>query len=329
MADDRLAPRTLTNGGRDDALVAEVLRGLGAPLKRLPPKLFYDEEGSRLFEAICGLDEYYPTRTELSILRAHAGAIAARLGPRCRLIEFGSGSSLKTQALLDALREPSAYVPVDISPSALEGAVAELARRYPGLAVEPVCADFTRPLELPVRPGARRSAVFFSGSTIGNFTPDEARGLLGRMGELAGRGGAVLVGIDLKKDPALLHAAYNDRRGVTAAFNRNALARLNRECGASFPVEGFYHYAFYNPAEGRVEMHLVSNARRRVEVAGRAFDFDEGEPVVTEYSYKHTVAGFGRLAASAGLGLREAWVDARRYFAVVYLEPEGAGGPSG
>ncbi|HEU4410751.1 MAG TPA: L-histidine N(alpha)-methyltransferase [Polyangiaceae bacterium] len=317
-------------GGGGEGLLAEVLAGLSAPRKHLPPKLFYDEEGSRLFEAICGLDEYYPTRTELGILRAHAGAIAARLGPRCRLVEFGSGASLKTRVLLDALPEPSAYVPVDISPSALAGAAAELARRYPRLAIEPACADFTGPLALgPAGPGARRSAVFFPGSTVGNFTPGEARALLGRMAGLAGPGGALLVGIDLKKDPAVLHAAYNDRRGVTAAFNRNALARLNREYGANFPVEGFSHYAFYNPPEGRIEMHLVSNAKRRVELAGQAFAFDEGEPVVTEYSHKYTVAGFRELAGAAGLALREAWVDDRRYFAVLYLEPEAGPGARG
>ncbi len=312
-------------GGEGDSLLGEVLRGLGAPVKRLPSKLFYDEAGSRLFEEICGLDEYYPTRTELGILRAHAGAIAERLGPRCRLVEFGSGSSTKTHVLLDAMRAPAAYVPIDISPSALAGAAEALARRHPGLAVAPVCADFTRPFGLGSAPlGALRTAVFFPGSTIGNFTPGEARALLGRMAGLAGPGGAVLVGIDLKKEPAVLHAAYNDRRGVTAAFNRNALARLNREFGANFPVAGFAHYAFYNPAEGRIEMHLVSDARRRVELAGRSFDFAEGETLVTEYSHKYSVAGFRHLAAAAGLGLREAWVDARRYFAVLYLEPEGA-----
>lgn len=311
-----------SSGGRE-GLLNEVMQGLSAPQKHLPPKLFYDEVGSRLFEEICNLDEYYPTRTELDILRTYAADLAAQLGPRCRLVEFGSGASLKTRMLLDALREPSAYVPIDISPSALAGAAEGLRKRYPGLAVEPVCADFTGPVELPPpRPGAGRTGVFFPGSTVGNFTPDEARSLLGRMGRLAGPGGALVVGIDLKKEPALLHAAYNDRRGVTAAFNRNALARLNREYGANFPVEGFYHYAFYNPAEGRVEMHLVSNAKRRVELAGRVFDFDDGEPIVTEYSHKYTVPGFRALAASAGLKLLGAWFDERRHFAVLYLEPE-------
>lgn len=313
-----------SNADSDDGgLLGEVLAGLGTPRKRLPAKLFYDEAGSQLFEQICGLDEYYPTRTEIGILRARAGDIAERLGPHCRLVEFGSGSSSKTHVLLEAMRSPSAYVPIDISPSALKGAARELSRSFPGLAVEPLCADFTGPLSLgPARPDARRTAVFFPGSTVGNFEPAEARALLGRMAGLAGRGGGVLVGIDLKKDPALLHAAYNDRRGVTAAFNRNALVRLNREFGGTFPVEGFAHYAFYNPSEGRIEMHLVGDARRRVEVAGRPFAFEEGESIVTEYSYKYSVAGFRQLAASAGLGLREVWVDSRRHFAVLYLETE-------
>ncbi|MCU0684459.1 MAG: L-histidine N(alpha)-methyltransferase [Polyangiaceae bacterium] len=307
----------------DGGLLGEVLAGLGASHKRLPAKLFYDEAGSQLFEQICALDEYYPTRTEIGILRAQAGDIAERLGPHCRLVEFGSGSSAKTHVLLDALKSPSAYVPIDISPSALEGAAEELSRRYPGLAIEPLCTDFTRPLSLgPARPDARRTAVFFPGSTVGNFEPAEARALLAQMAGLAGRGGGVLVGIDLKKDPALLHAAYNDRRGVTAAFNRNALVRLNREFGGTFPVEGFAHYAFYNPGEGRIEMHLVSDARRRVEVAGQSFSFEEGESIVTEYSHKYSVAGFRQLAASVGLGLREVWVDSRRHFAVLYLETE-------
>ena len=316
-------------GGEHEALLGEIVGGLGAPLKHLPPKLFYDAAGSRLFEEICGLDEYYPTRTELGILRQRAGDVAARLGPGCRLVEFGSGSSVKTRVLLEAMRAVSAYVPIDISPSALAGAAEALARHFPALRVEPVCADFTRPFSLgPARPGARRTAVFFPGSTIGNFTPADAGGLLGQMAALAGPGGGVIVGVDLKKDPAVLHAAYNDRRGVTAAFNRNVLVRLNREFGANFPVDRFYHYAFYNPAEGRIEMHLVSDARRRVEVGGRGFDFDEGEPIVTEYSHKYSVAGFRRLAASAGLELRETWADDRRQFAVLYLEV-GAGEASG
>jgi dimethylhistidine N-methyltransferase len=317
--------RAADDAGERAALWADVSRGLAAPRKHLTPKLFYDEEGSRLFEDICRLDEYYPTRTELGILRERAADVAARLGPGCRLVEFGSGASVKTRVLLDAMRAVSAYVPVDISPSALAGAAEALASRYPGLRVEPLCADFTRPLDLgPAPPGARRTAVFFPGSTVGNFTPPEARALLAGMAAVAGPGGAVLVGVDLKKDPAVLHAAYNDRRGVTAAFNRNALARLNREFGATFPVERFHHYAFYNPPEGRIEMHLVSDARRRVEVGGLPFEFDEGESIVTEYSHKFTVAGFRHLAESAGLVLREAWADPRRYFALLYLEAGAA-----
>ena len=238
-----------------DGFRADVLRGLSAPHKELPCKYFYDERGSRLFERICTLPEYYPTRTELAILGRDGREMAERLGPHSLLVEFGSGSSVKTRALLDRLETPAAYIPVDISREQLLASARALIRDYPDLEVRPVCADFTLPFEIPAvsRPACKR-VVFFPGSTIGNFPPDKARQLLTRAARLCGTNGGMLLGADLKKDPQLLHAAYNDSQGVTAAFNLNLLVRINRELGADFRVEQFWHHALYNPIEGRIEI---------------------------------------------------------------------------
>ena len=303
-----------------DAFRADVLRGLRATAKELPCKYFYDVAGSLLFDRICDLDEYYLTRTELEIMRRHAPEMAALLGRKCLLIEYGSGSSVKTRLLLDHLPEPAAYIPVDISEEHLRRAAGRLAEEYPGVPVLPLAADFTQPLLLPGngRRPARR-VVYFPGSTIGNFVPAEAGALLRRTAELCGPGGGLLLGADLKKDPALLHAAYNDRQGVTAAFNLNLLVRINRELGADFHVDQFWHHAFYHPGEGRIEMHLVSRRDQPVHLAGETFALAEGESIRTEYSYKYSPADLGELAASAGFEVRRAWCDECRYFTVQWF----------
>jgi dimethylhistidine N-methyltransferase len=306
-----------------ERFLADVLDGLCRTARTLPCKYFYDELGSRLFDRICELDEYYLTRTELAILR-RAPEMVALLGPACLLVEFGSGSGLKTRLLLDHLPEPAAYVPVDLARGHLLQSAAELAARYPGLEILPLCADFAGDLELPMprRPAARR-AVFFPGSTIGNFGPDETHQLLRRIARLCGPGGGLLLGTDLRKDPAVLEAAYNDREGVTRAFNLNLLRRINRELGADFDLDAFRHAAVYNRARGRIEMHLVSRRAQEVHVGGTAIRFAEGETICTEYSYKYDLDEFRAQAAAAGLDVARVWTDERRYFAVQYLIVRG------
>jgi dimethylhistidine N-methyltransferase len=299
--------------------LADVLEGLSRPQKELPCKWLYDERGSILFERICELDEYYPTRTELAIMEAHARSMAEALGPACVVVEYGSGSSLKTQLLLQHLRAPAAYVPVDISADALEGAAARLRRRFPDLPVAPVCADFTAPLALPDVPGAARRAVYFPGSTVGNFHKPDAVGFLARVRREVGPGGALLIGVDLLKERAILERAYDDARGVTAAFNRNLLVRANRELGADFRVAAFEHEARFDERYGRIEMHLVATSPQRVEVAGRAFSFERGETIFTESSYKYALPELQALAAIAGWRAERVWADPRAWFAVLLL----------
>jgi L-histidine N-alpha-methyltransferase len=306
------APRT------KDQFLTDVLAGLSRPQKRLPSKYFYDAAGSRLFDRITELAEYYPTRTELAIMRAHAGAMAARCGPRCLLIELGAGSLVKVRLLIDRLDRPAGYVPVDVSGDHLRGAAKALAGDYPGLSVYPVVADFTRSFEAPPVPAARR-VVYFPGSTIGNFDPSEADELLGRVARLVGQGGGLLLGLDLRKETAVLERAYNDARGVTAAFNRNLLVRMNRELGADFDPAAFRHRAFYNRERARIEMHLVSAADQWVRVGDATFAFRAGESIHTENSYKYDLIDFARRAAERGLRADETWTDADRYFAVLYL----------
>ena len=303
---------------------AEVLRGLASAAKAIPSKYFYDEAGSKLFDQICDLQEYYLTRTELAIMERHADEMADLAGPACLLVEYGSGSSTKSRLLLDRLEAPAAYVPVDISREHLCASSAALARAYPRLEVLPVCADFTRPLDLPV-PGRRprRRLVYFPGSTIGNFTPEEAIDLLRRTAQLGGAGSGMLLGVDLKKDPAVLHAAYNDWQGVTAAFNLNLLTRINRELGADFQTDQFWHHACYNAPEGRIEMHLISRGEQLVRIGHRAFPLAEGEAIRTEYSYKYSPADLRRLAAAGGYEVRRLWTDDRNYFSVAYLTIAG------
>ena len=291
-----------------------MIAGLSLPQKALPPKYFYDDAGSRLFERICRLREYYLTRAELALTRKNLGAIARFAGRGCELIEYGSGESLKTRLLIRALR-PAAYLPVDISPAALRGAAERLGREFPWLEIVPVNGDFSRPVELP-RSRAPR-VVYFPGSTIGNLSPEEAHAFLSMT---RGQAARMLVGVDLRKDANVLHAAYNDSRRVTAAFNLNLLARINRELGADFDLARFAHYAFYNAAAGRIEMHLVSLARQVVRIGRYRFAFDAGESIHTENSYKYSIEGFRALAARAGYAAEKTWTDGKELFAVHALK---------
>lgn len=310
-----------------DTFLADVQQGLRAVPKQLPCKYFYDEAGAQLYERICDLPEYYLNRLGLAIMERHAGEMAELLGPRCLLIEYGSGNGATTRLLLDQLREPAGYVPIDMSRAQLLEAATALSVRYPGLAVRPVCADFTQADDLPeqasrrIYPGGtpQRRCVYFAGSTIGNFTPKETVQLLRRTARRCGPGGGLLLGADLKKDPAVLHAAYNDGQGVTAAFNLNLLARINRELGADFQVERFWHHALYHPDAGRIEMYLVSQCAQRVRLAGEEFAFDEGEAILTEVSYKYNLEHLRATAALAGFTWQRVWTDERRYFSVIYL----------
>lgn len=305
------------------AFLAHVQEGLSAPQKWLSPMYFYDAEGSKLFDRICELPEYYPTRTELQILGEHLPEMTAAIGRNAMLIEPGSGSSLKTRKLLEALEAPAAYVPVEISYDHLVEAVAQLEKLFPGLSVLPVCADFTSSFEIPrpPQPEARR-VIFFPGSTIGNFPPDEAVELLATMRKKVDDAGGLLIGLDLRKDPVVLEKAYNDHEGTTARFNLNLLARINRELGADFDLDAFNHRAIWNSADSRIEMHLVSETDQRVNVGGQAFDFAEGEHILSECSYKFTFGGFETLAARAGWTIRQVWTDNREWFSMQYLEPD-------
>jgi dimethylhistidine N-methyltransferase len=299
---------------------ADVLAGLRASPKHLPCKYFYDQRGSELFDQICQLDEYYLTRSELAIMDQFAPQMGEQIGPGVMLVEYGSGSSVKTRYLLDALRDPVAYVPVDISRDHLLATAAELARDYPRVEVLPVCADFTGRFALPMAARSwTHAAVYFPGSTIGNFVPPHAAKLLARIARLCGRGGGLLIGIDLKKDVRAIEAAYNDARGVTAAFNLNLLRRINRELDADFDLEQFSHRARYNHELGRVELFLDSRRDQTVTLAAEPIRFAAGESICTEYSHKYTIDEFAGLAAATGLTLRRAWTDKRRNFAVLHF----------
>jgi L-histidine N-alpha-methyltransferase len=306
-----------------DRLRREIHAGLRASPKTLPPKLFYDETGARLFEQITKLDEYYVTRTEHEIMQKHAAEMAALIGPSAVLIEPGSGEALKVRTLLDHLDSPAAYVPIDVSAEQLARVARKLTEEYENLDVVPLEADFTRGMCLPELPAAAshaRRIAFFLGSTIGNLHPPQAVSLLREIARLVGPGGGLLLGVDLRKDPAILHAAYNDARGVTAAFNKNALVRLNREFTATFDVDRFRHYAYYNPVTNRVEMHLVSLETHTVLVDGESVLFEQGEPIWMESSYKYSPEELEGCAREAGLVLRKRWCDRRQWFMVAFLE---------
>ncbi len=297
-----------------------VLAGLARSPRAIPAKFLYDARGSELFDAICELPEYYLTRTETGILRSCAAELARLAGPGCALVEFGSGSSVKTRLLLDAMPDLAAYVPIDISRQHLDATAAKLRRDYPWLRVEPVCADYMALSTLPADVNGAPRLGFFPGSTIGNLEPQDATSFLRRARTLLGDRGAMVLGVDLRKDPQRLHDAYNDSAGVTAAFTLNLLRRMNRELGATFDTARFAHDAFYDPDEGRIEIYFRSLAAQSVTVAGRVFNFAEGERVHTEYSYKYDDAGIAALAKSAGFTIDKTWTDPAHLFAVVYLE---------
>jgi len=304
-----------------DDIAADVHFGLAQRPKQLPSKYFYDATGSALFERICELPEYYLTRTESAILAQYGPAIAAAVGPRALVVEYGSGSGVKTRQLLQNLQQPVGYVPIEISRSALLASVGELSAALPDIEMLPVCADFTQSVELP-RPqhAERRRLMFFPGSTLGNFHPHEAVALLRQMTEAMGEQGAALIGIDLQKSPALIEAAYNDSAGVTAAFTLNLLTRLNRELGADFELSRFAHRAVYNPLAGRIETDIVSRVEQIVRVAGHTVSLLAGEQIRVEISCKYTLEGFAQLADRAGLRLTRHWTDAGHWFALMLLE---------
>ena len=301
--------------------LAEVLAGLDSAPRTLPCKFFYDERGADLFQKICELPEYYITRTETDLLRRYGGEIAESIGANAALIGFGTGAGIKTRMLLEHLVNPIAYIPVDISKQRLLDSAIELSRAMPALEILPVCADYLQGLQLP-KPLRKPDhvAVYFPGSTIGNLEPAVAADFLGRVCRLCGKNGGLIIGVDLQKPREILEAAYNDSAGVTAEFNLNLLVRINRELGADFDLARWRHRAVYNETEGRIEMHLVSAGEQVVHLGGREFAFANGEKIVTEFSYKHTVERFTALAAS--VGFREAsrvWTDPKKWFAVFHF----------
>ncbi len=298
----------------------DVLAGLHAQPKQLPSKYFYDARGSELFEQICAQPEYYLTRAELELMDRHAADIAAELGPHVLLLEYGSGSGAKTRILLEHLDRPAGYVPTEISRAALRESVDALHEALPTLPILPLWADFTQPLDVPQpKRGARRTVVYFPGSTLGNFDTAAATRLLRQMRDEAGDSGGVLVGIDLKKDPVVLEAAYNDAAGVTAEFTLNLLVRLNRELGTDFNLAQFRHRARYNEAAGRIETWLVSQRAQVVHLDGHAIPFDADESMLVEYSCKYSTQEFADLADRAGLRVERVWTDPAQRFSVQYL----------
>jgi dimethylhistidine N-methyltransferase len=307
----------------EDFLTA-VLNGLSQSEKQLPCKFFYDEIGSRLFDQICELDEYYPTRTEIGILQDQVGEISELIGRGAHLVELGSGASIKIRTLLNALPDLAQYTAVDISREFLLQSATSLALAYPDLDVAAVCADYTKSFTIPVpqKRAGTRSVAFFPGSTIGNFNPEEAIRFLKRLREILGAGSGLLIGVDLKKDLSVLHSAYNDEKGVTAEFNLNLLSRINRELGADFDLSGFRHEAVYSDDPGRIEMRLVSEKKQLVSVAGKSFSFDIDEFIHTENSHKYSIAEFRTLCATASFTPVASWTDSNSLFSVQYFTAE-------
>ena len=311
------------NTSADQSFLEDVIDGLSQTAKRLNCKYFYDERGSMLFEEICELEEYYLTRTEQAIMDRHAPEMAQQLGERVMLIEFGSGSSTKTHVLLQNLINPAAYVPLDISEDHLHSIAEKLRSKFSDIEILPLVADFTRGFSLPhpkLKPS--HAAVYFPGSTIGNFEQQQAKDLLGNISNLLGPEGGLLIGIDLQKDPEIIHAAYNDAEGVTDQFNRNILHRINAELGANFDVDQFEHLAFYNQDEGRVEIYLVSCCEQTVQIGEQSFEFSRNERIFTEYSHKYSIDGFSEMASTAGFTLHKQWTDDDNLFAVLHLVHE-------
>ena len=293
---------------------------MGDSPRSLPCKYLYDERGSHLFDEICLLEEYYLTRSEDKIIKQYAGEMADQIGPGVMLVEYGSGSSTKTRALLQQLIDPAAYVPVDISREHLARSAARLRRAFPHIDVLPVCADFTEAFALPqsiCEP--THVAVFFPGSTIGNLQRSAALAMLRQIADLCGRGGGLIIGIDLQKEVDVIEAAYNDSRGVTAEFNLNLLRHINRELDGDFDLDQYEHHAVYDDQEHRVEISLVSQCAQQVTISGHDFRVEKDEAILTEYSHKYTIAGFAELAAEARLTLRRSWTDDRQMFAVLHF----------
>lgn len=316
-------PLYLDMAPETNRFVDEVLEGLRSDPKTLPSKYFYDERGSALFDEICLLDEYYPTRTEISILENHIDDITESLGDSVILVEYGSGSSIKTRLLLDAIPDATAYVPIDISREHLLSTAEHLQQQYPDLDVLPVCADYSQSIRLGLSPTpGTRISVFFPGSTIGNFLPEHGVAFMRRMHALTGRGGGLLIGVDLVKDPERIEAAYDDAGGVTAAFNRNILHHINRRADADFEPDRFRHHAPWVPESSRIEMRLQAQDDMTVHVAGETIQFQPGEDIITEFSHKYTLEGFSDLAAQAGFRVEKVWTDDQDLFSVQYLRAE-------
>ncbi len=300
----------------------EILKGLAQAQKAIAPKFFYDKRGSELFDQICELEEYYPTRTEIHLLKTYSQEIADLIGQHGLLIEYGSGSSSKVRILLDAFHQPSGYMPIDISFEHMLQASTELAENYPNLDVIAVCADYTQDFQLPEynKKLVNKKLIFFPGSTIGNLDPTEALHLLKQSISLLKTGDGMLIGVDLKKNPTILNAAYNDSRGVTAAFNLNLLERINHELDANFALDSFRHWAFYNQDQSRIEMHLVSLKEQTVIIEQTPFHFSEGETIHTENSYKYSIEEFQKLANRAGFDATHVWIDPNHLFSIHYLQ---------
>lgn len=325
LSDDPLELQNFSRpaGASLESQVAEfrrdVWRGLGLPSKQLNCKYFYDERGSQLFDDICQLDAYYPTRTETQIMHTHGAEIASRIGPRATVVEYGSGSSTKTRILLDHLHAARAYRPVDISEEHLLKTAAQLQSDYPDLHVHPIVADFTSYFDVPRVSGGESPTIYFPGSTIGNLERSAGLELLQQIQRQCGPRGSLLIGIDLEKDAAVLQRAYDDEQGVTAEFNLNLLHRINRELSGNFRVSQFAHRAVVNRQASRVEIYIESLAAQTVQIAGRAFSFGRGEKILTEYSHKYSVDGFAAMASEAGFSCDGVWQDPDDYFAVMHL----------
>jgi len=320
MTEDSLIASQRTSAPESAVFLADVIGGLSSNPRMLPCKYFYDERGSALFQKICELPEYYITRTEIDILDRNRAEIASQLGPTIELIGLGTGAGTKTRILIEALEKPAVYVPVDISETQLVESTALFRKIFPDLEILPVCADYLQPVVLP-SPGheAARNVVYFPGSTIGNFEPNEALEFLQRIANVCHHHGGLLIGVDLKKDPNVLEAAYNDRSGVTAQFNLNLLERVNRELGADFALDQWRHQAIYNSSVGRIEMYLISEVDQFVHIDKHKFHFRRVEKITTEFSYKYAPEDVAALAGKAGFEFVRIWTDAARLFGVFYF----------
>ena len=302
-----------------DTFKREVIEGLSQSPKRIPSKLFYDERGSRLFEAITRVEEYYPTRTEISILREHLPEIASLIGPNALVIEFGTGAGIKTRMLLGALDSPRAYIPIDISREQLTQASRELAKEFPFLDIRPLWTDYTDPLTLPlISDGNGKNVIFFPGSTIGNFEPEEAIAFLRNAASLAGSNGSLVIGFDRVKERSILEAAYNDKRGITAQFNLHLIERIAEEFNTQISTDDFEHFAFFHERESRIEMHLVANKPLIFQLDGEEIYISNGEHIITEYSYKYTPEAFQKILVESGFNVKNRWIDPNEYFEVCY-----------